>query len=203
LPWWDDLALNRVSLVIACAIVLATASLAANGAADPVAPGRSAGSFPLAIATGVLVVAYFGLAHQYFAVRFGGRGRIYFALFLFFCWVLPLVSGTIVLASLPLDRERVSQVIFSLSPVAGIGLTAVAGGAEADRSAIQAAAITPALLFTFVFGSLLASARRRAYKEFAASADMPRRSMSAGPAETRSRDRATLAGVQPELESVG
>ena len=66
------------------------------------------GSFPLAIATGVLVVAYFGLALQYFLLRFGGRGRMYFALFLFLAWVVPLVAGTILsMASMPM-RYRAS-----------------------------------------------------------------------------------------------
>ena len=89
------------------------------------------GSFPLAIAAGVLVVAYFGLAHQYFALRFGGRARIYFSLFLFLAWVVPLLAGSILLmASMPIDAERESQVVFSLSPVAGIGLTAMPGDAQ-------------------------------------------------------------------------
>ena len=173
LPWWDDLALNRVFLMVGCAVVLMTPTIAASGAADPAPMGfaqqASYGSFPLAIAAGVLVVAYFGLAHQYFALRFGGRSRIYFALFLFLAWLVPLVSGMILLiasTSMPSNAERESQVIFAVSPVAGIGMTAVAGGAESYSTAIQAAAITPALLFTFVFNSLLISARRRAYKEF-------------------------------------
>ena len=34
LPWWDDLALNRVFLVIVCAVVLADATVASNGAAE-------------------------------------------------------------------------------------------------------------------------------------------------------------------------
>ena len=94
LPWWDDLSLNRVFLVIACAIVLVTATFASSGAAEPTASGSApnsvSGSFPLAIAAGVLVVAYFGLAHQYFALRFGGRCKIYFTLFLFLAWIVPL-----------------------------------------------------------------------------------------------------------------
>ena len=100
LPWWDDLALNRVFLVIVCAIVLVDCDSRLErgrrtrglGAALEL---RISGSFPLAIAAGVLVVAYFGLAHQYFALRFGGRSRIYFGLFLFLAWLVPLVAGMI------------------------------------------------------------------------------------------------------------
>jgi hypothetical protein len=190
LPWWDDLSLNRVFLVIACAIVLATATFAAGGAAESAnfgfAASRDSGSFPLAIAAGVLVVAYFGLAHQYFALRFGGRARIYFSLFLFLAWVVPLLAGSILLmASMPIDAERESQVVFSLSPVAGIGLIAMPGDARGYRLAIQAAAITPALLFVFVFNTLLVAARRQAYKAFLrdAAAEIP-----ISPAPTEERD---------------
>jgi hypothetical protein len=173
LPWWEDLSLNRVFLVIACAIVLLTATVAASGSPEAMAlgsvPNTVAGSFPLAIAAGVLVAAYFGLAHQYFALRFGGRARTYFSLFLFLGWIVPIVAGTILMMSSlsgPSDAEKQSGVLFSLSPVAGIGAIAVLDRADAYSTAIRAAAITPALLFTFVFNSLLISARRRAYKEF-------------------------------------
>ena len=74
LPWWDDLSLNRVFLVIACAIVLVAATAAGSVVGDTPAgafgASSSPGNFPLAIAIGVLVVAYFGLALQYFLLRF-------------------------------------------------------------------------------------------------------------------------------------
>ena len=175
LPWWDDLSLNRVFLAITCAIVLATASFIWNGdtglQAGAIEP-TSTGSFPLAIAASVLVVAYFALAHQYFALRFGPRGRIYFALFLFLAWVVPLLAGSILgMASGQMDVGRESEVIFSLSPVAGIGMTATTGDSAAYSKGIQASVITPALLFTFVFNTLLVSARRVAYRAFVAAAE--------------------------------
>ena len=78
LPWWDDLSLNRVFLMISCAIVLATATFAAGGAGESTSLGSGAsqdsGSFPLAIATGVLVVAYFGLAHAVFCASLRRAG---------------------------------------------------------------------------------------------------------------------------------
>ena len=65
------------------------------------------GSFPLAIAAGVLVIAYFGLAHQYFALRFGGRSQIFFTLFLFLAWLVPLVAGMILaMASISPNSAR-------------------------------------------------------------------------------------------------
>ena len=54
--------------------------------------------------------------------------------------------------------------IVALSPLAGIALTAMAAAPESPAMGIRAAAITPALLFVFVFNSLLISARRRVFK---------------------------------------
>ncbi|MFI5458401.1 MAG: hypothetical protein ACHRXM_23470 [Isosphaerales bacterium] len=179
LPPWDDLSLNRVFLVIACTIVLVAATIAwqASPVPDLVVAGPVMSAFPLAIASGVLVVAYFGLALQFFQLRFGPRGLMYFGLFLFLAWILPMVAGTITLmASIPMNSNHPSQIVYGLSPVAGLGLTA-AGAPQANVArGIQAAAITPPLLFTFVFNSLLVAARRRVYKAFviAAEAQKPR-----------------------------
>jgi hypothetical protein len=207
LPWWDDLSLNRVILVIACAIVLATATVASGGAADSTSFGPASrvdvGSFPLAIAAGVLVVAYFGLAHQYFALRFGARARIYFSLFLFLAWVVPLLAGSILLmASMPIDAERESQVVFSLSPVAGIGLTAIPQDAQGYQTAIQAAVITPALLFVFVFNTLLVSARRQVYKGFTKEAASENLILPPAPTEGQDGKVAIEPGTSPGLQAV-
>ena len=51
---------------------------------------QTPGPYPLALAAAVLTVAYFGLAFQYFQLRFAKRGMMYFALFLFIVWLLPL-----------------------------------------------------------------------------------------------------------------
>jgi len=183
LPPWEDLSLNRVFLVIACAIVLVAATIAWRASSVPdlvvaspfmpdrVVAGPVMSTFPLAIASGVLVVAYFGLALQFFLLRFGGRGMMYFGLFLFLAWILPMVAGTIsLMASIPMNSNHPSQIVYSLSPVAGLGLTA-AGAPQANVArGIQAATITPALLFTFVFNSLLVAARRRVYKAFVTAA---------------------------------
>jgi hypothetical protein len=207
LPWWDDLSLNRVFLVIACAIVLATATVASGGGADSTGFGPASrgelGSFPLAIAAGVLVVAYFGLAHQYFALRFGARARIYFSLFLFLAWVVPLLAGSILLmASMPIDAERESQVVFSLSPVAGIGLTAIPQDAQGYQTAIQAAVITPALLFVFVFNTLLVSARRQVYKGFTKEAASENLILPPAPTEGQDGKVAIEPGTSPGLQGV-
>jgi hypothetical protein len=170
LPWWDDLAINRVYLFLSCILVFATANIAwsqtGNGQGFI---GNSTAAFPLAIAMGVLVVAYFGLALQYFLFRYGARGKIYFGLFLFFAWILPLVAGTIVaIATSPMVNEAGSQALLSLSPVVGIATIAIPSGISSMVAATvrQAAAITPALLFAFLFNSLLITARRRTHRVF-------------------------------------
>jgi hypothetical protein len=181
LSWWDDLSLNRIFLAILCAIVLAAGTVAWHDAGAPVIGWQlrstTSGHFPLAIATGVLVVAYFGLAHQYFALRFGPRGKTYFALFLFLTWILPLVAGSIMeMAAMPSGGDVPAQMIVSLSPIPGIAMTAVSGSEPSPRAAVQGFAITPPLLFTFVFNSLLMSARRRHYRSFLAEAAAVRKS---------------------------
>ena len=143
-------------------IVLVTATTAWQRLAEGsnLASTSPHSSFPLAIANGVLVVAYFGLAHQFFLLRFGRRGPNYLGLFLFLTWVVPLLVGTIMVFSS--TEAGPGQVAFAVSPIAGIGLaTGMSGEASASLMAVQAAAITPSLLFTFVYSGLVSSAKRR------------------------------------------
>ena len=74
------------------------------------------------------------------------------------------------MASFRGDGGIESQVVFSLSPIPGIGMVAVSAADESARTAIQGPAITPALLFTFIFASLLVTARRKAFDAFRTSA---------------------------------
>ncbi len=182
LPAWHDLALNPVFLVIACGIVLASATVAWNGFNRARFDGRTVHltAFPLAIATAVLTVAYFGLALQYFLLRFGARGKLYFGLFLFLVWLVPILAGTIVAMASPMEREQLGRGLLSLSPLIGVSMIAVDGGpvTPSDRSIIQAAAITPPLLFVFVFHALLIMARRGAHREVMISAAKTRETVA-------------------------
>ena len=124
---WDDLSLNRVFLAIACAVVLITTTFAWDVVSPLTIPiyGSDLRGYPMGIATGVLVVGYFGLAMQYFNLRFENRGTMYFGLFLFLAWLLPLVGGTIVsMASWFGNDNTLGQIVFSLSPMAGISMSA-------------------------------------------------------------------------------
>jgi hypothetical protein len=205
LPPWDDLSLNRVFLVIVCAIALVTATFAWQASPTPNVPGAGPvmTAFPLAIACGVLVVAYFGLALQFFRLRFGGRGLMYFGLFLFLAWILPLVAGTIgFIASMSVESDPTGQTITALSPVAGLGMMAAGASQPENSTRIQAATITPALLFTFVFNSLLIAARHRVYKAFVILA--ARQNLGKGrPPEAvakSARDSPVTAGAEGMLE---
>ena len=184
LPARDDLALNRLFLLIACAIVLAAATAAWNGAGNPQfgRQGRLSRSFPLAIATAVLTIAYFGLALQFFLLWIRVRGIIFFSLFLFLIWLVPLLVGAIVALAKPRSPGHESQVVLSLSPMVGIAMIAAQDGTipEWYRTAIQASALTPALLFTFVFNGLYNMARRRVHDEALVSASRPEKTISVG-----------------------
>lgn len=164
LPWWDDLSVNWLCVVILAAIVLVAGTIAATAAAGtPVhmLAGRAKGPYPLALAAAVLVVAYFGFAFQYFQLRFPRRGLMLFNIFLFVVWLLPLLVGWIqAVAASPMTTETTSYPIIALSPLAGLGMI-VGMADQAMATNIQAAAITPILLFTFLFNFLLVGARRR------------------------------------------
>jgi hypothetical protein len=165
--WWDDLSVNWISLAILAAIVLGAGTIAgtaATGSSEPWIASRGTGSYPLALAAAVLTVAYFGLALQYFQFRFARRGAMYFGLFLFIFWILPLLAGSIQsMAFGPMRSGEGGYPLFALSPVAGIGLIASVSD-PALAYPVQASTLTPILLFTFVFNYLLVGARRRVMK---------------------------------------
>jgi hypothetical protein len=174
LPWWDDLSVNWISLVILSGIVLTAGTIAstvAAGSSDPTILRLGTGPYSLALAAAVLTVAYFGLGLQYFQLRFAKRGVMYFALFLFIVWGLPLIAGSIQsLASGPGSSSEASYPIFALSPVAGIALIFTTGD-QRVAYAVQALTVTPILFFTFVFNYLVVGARRRVMQSvFAANA---------------------------------
>jgi hypothetical protein len=188
LPFWDDLAPNRPWLAALCTLILIVATLAwgrLSGAASSIQASVRDG-FPLAIANGVLVVAYFGLALQYFLLRFGRRGTNFLSLFLFLIWVVPLVAGTIIVIADHRGDGGPAQMVYAISPIAGIGLSsgAAAGtGGGPDYRAVAGAAITPSLLFTFVFNGLVTAARRRVRKAVLIAAEKGRTAAEAVPTD--------------------
>ncbi|MHB1555973.1 MAG: ABC transporter permease [Isosphaeraceae bacterium] len=177
LPWWNDLSVSWLTVTILAGIVLAVGTaihtLAVGEPSQLAAWGR-AGSYPLALALTVLTVAYFGFAYQFFQLRFARRGNMYFALFLFVTWFLPNAAGWIQAIATASPGERwAGAPLFALSPCGGIAMVTQIGD-ESLATAVQAAAITPALLYTFVFNYLLIGARRRVMQRvFATSVKKP------------------------------
>ncbi|AMV36773.1 hypothetical protein [Planctomyces sp. SH-PL62] len=161
---WSDFAPNRPILVAICGVLLVAGSILGTTVSETAArnvPTR--GGFPLAVANGVLVVAYFGLACQYFLIRFGRRASNYFGLFLFVAWVLPLILGVITIVSIGnvMNGDARPAMIFSATPL--VGIIAASGAFENDAGSGPATvAITLSLLFTFVFNMLYTKAVRRA-----------------------------------------
>ena len=167
---WDDLSLNRVFLATLGAIVLVTGTIIWRAAvAAPMAlPQGAISNYPMGVALACWSSPTLAWLCSISCCD-SARGKMYFGLFLFMAWLLPLVGGTIVLmASMPMNRSSAGQVIYSLSPIAGIGTSSAGGNDESTSKLMQGAALTPALLFAFVFNSLLIGARRRLHREFMA-----------------------------------
>jgi hypothetical protein len=169
---WSDRGLNRMTVFSLCLVVLTASTICWKMIETPVtwATQPNPGSYSLPIAIGVLVVAYFGLSLQFFLLRFGKRGSVFFALFLFTAWLVPLVCGAIAAAGHAQNRtpdtppDIWSPAIASLSPIAGIifssGFTEITGLTEA-----RACALIPALVFALLFNNLVTSTRRRIQRQ--------------------------------------
>ena len=159
LGYWDDLALNRVVLFVICGIVLTGASIAwyfVEGRTDVGQMGPI--SYSVTIATGVLVVAYFGLALQFFQLIMPRRGTTMMALFIFLIWLVPPLVGAI--SSGAGAGAGVGQFIAAISPMAGLAMSTDLGNGTGTTT-LQAATLLPALIFAFLFNNLVTVARRR------------------------------------------
>jgi len=161
---WSDRGLNRPAVVGLCLLTLIGPTVAWRAIEEPAtwASQRGPVSYSLSIAIGVIVVAYVGLAMQYFQIRFGKRGPIFMALFLFAAWLLPFLVGTIAMSRPGTGSGPgvVGPVLMSLCPLVGIALSSGAA-TEIPQLAAQAAALLPALGFAFLFNNLVVKARRR------------------------------------------
>jgi hypothetical protein len=153
---WEDPGANRLALCGLCALVLVGATLSWE-----LITGRTQGDpsvYSQTIATGVFVVAYFGLGLQFFQLRFARSGGSFMALFLFFVWLLPVLLGSISFG-VGTNKEAYTGVL-CLSPLTGIAMSS--GMIEGSEARIyKLAALGPAILFTFVFNYLLVATQRR------------------------------------------
>ena len=156
----DDLALNRIALGGVCLIVLAAVSLVANSAASPIMLRQFGNdhSPSLAIAVGVLTVAYFGLAYQFFTLVAPKRAGAILFLFLFFAWALPTLAGIVAV-----NTRQSPEVVATLMALGAPGGVAITSGAVPQRlgDAPSLAAILPPITFFFLFNNLISRARRK------------------------------------------
>lgn len=168
---WSDRGLNRIALFCLCGVVLVAPTVVWKAIERPVSWGGQVEtiSYSLPIAIGVLVVAYFGLSLQFFQLRFGKRGTVFFSLFLFVAWLLPLALGAISAAAFAQRRtpdsgpDAWSLTITSLSPIFGIAVSSGVGSMPGLDQA-KGAALLPALIFALLFNNLVTSTRRRVEK---------------------------------------
>ncbi len=178
---WDDLALNRLTVAALAMIVLIVPTVAWQAIemrSNPDA-GRAGFQYGLTIAIGTLVVAYVGLALQYFMLVFPKRGKVILALFLFLTWMVPVVLGVIAGVSGGQGGERLGVILSSLSPLVGIAMSAVmppdVSALEVGQMTIQSCALIPALTFAFLFNMLITGTTRRAVAEIRAAEGDPSR----------------------------
>ena len=176
--YWDDLALNRVVVIALSGVVLLAPTVAWYFICRPPFPpawtappgfgaplgGQREPSYSVPIAVAVLAVATFGLALQFFLLRFPRRGTTYLGLFVFAAWILPPTVGAILGAARA--NEQFAMTIVATSPIAGIAMSTDLGpSSDTGTDALKLAAVLPALVFALLFNNGVTHARRRAVAE--------------------------------------
>jgi hypothetical protein len=174
LPPWDDLALNRVGVMLIALVILAGATAGWKVMDMPVglAGGAWHGNTSLSIAIGVLTVAYFGLAYQCCTLASPKRSRAWFSLFLFFAWVVPMLAGAILMATSMYPEA--AQVLMAVSPVLGLAMSTGLGPFAEVSQAVQVAALMPSIVFFFLFNNLVTIYRRRVERSLQAAPAKPK-----------------------------
>ena len=152
---WSDAGIIRLPLFILCGIVfLATMLMLRVSVSDP----RVAARGSLAIALGVFVVAYFGLAFQFLLLRIPKAATSVMSLFLFVVWLVPMLIGSISAAAGV--SPALFQSILATSPVMGISLSSGLIDVPVAES-VRLAALMPAIALAVVFNFLLVGTRRK------------------------------------------
>jgi hypothetical protein len=178
---WSDTGSNRVAVFILAALVLVGATAAVQVVGRPPLLGNGFNPPPKAleiamqsdeawlqsrqaimsrpILIGVLTVASFGLAYQYFSLRTRRLGPTLMAVFLFVTWLVPLLAASIIGMGATGDSALALKVL-ALSPLAGVTMSSGLGEIPA-ADAIQLAALAPAVTFAFLFKYLLVVQQRK------------------------------------------
>ena len=156
LHFLDDLAMNRVALVMLCGLVLLGATIAWNCIEGRQPNGQS---FSLSIAVGVLTVAYFGLGYQWFALVAPGRAASYLAISVFLIWVVPVIA--IPIAAAAQMPEPVMAALGGFTPVTGLAMASGQDLGVRSPDVVRLAALVPAIGLPFLLNNLVVAQRRR------------------------------------------
>jgi hypothetical protein len=177
---WSDAGSNRVGVFILAGIVLvaATAVVQVVGRPPFSQPGfnipkeletamqsddawlqsrQAKLSRPILI--GVLTVAYFGLAYQYFSLRTRRAGATLMAVFLFVTWLGPLLAASVLGMGMTGD-SKLALTVLALSPLTGVAMSSGLGDLPVADT-VQLAALAPAVTFAFLFKYLLVVHQRK------------------------------------------
>ena len=131
LPFWNDLALNRITLGMICGVLLLAGTIGemviSNSQSLPLqiySEHNSAES--MTIAVGVLAVAAFGLGVQYFRLIAPVRSASLIVLAVFLAWVVPTIVYFVHGASgLERTQPKVSAILSGLSPLTSLSTISV------------------------------------------------------------------------------
>jgi hypothetical protein len=193
LPPWSEGAANPVVLGWLCVIVLLagtagwwldTRTWAPRTTWSPFTQPEPASQPWLPILTALAWVVSFGCGAQYFNLRFGKRGTAYFRLYLFLTWAMPLLVSMVALVA---RSDPAFFLLFSLSPLTGLGITCLSVRATLPSAGMGLGAdlltlgqmlaaalnVVLAVLFSWLLVSLLRDAARALHRIKVALPDMP------------------------------
>ncbi|HEY3413975.1 MAG TPA: ABC transporter permease [Armatimonadota bacterium] len=156
----EDMASNLAPVIAFAVIVLAApvaSSLLRHAPHHLLAPASLGGV--VASAT----VLMFGCAQQAFELTLRRSAKGYFALLLFLAWVVPLLLAAV--AGITQMGERVTMTLLSISPLAGIGITAVMLDPSIKAQAAPVVAVSVSVAWALLFLVISISAARKAEAE--------------------------------------
>ena len=150
IPTWSDLASNKLVVLTLALLLLGATLLVMFFAPMPRVNFRFSPWPPLIL--GMLTILSYGWAGQYFNLKYGKRGQLFFGLYIFFVWVAPVMVGGLLMAS----GLREAGYLMASSPPLGIFFASTADLPPLMQAEVaQAIAIAPTALLAVLFGFLL------------------------------------------------
>ena len=138
---WDNLALNRLAMAVVCTIVLVGATTAWDLIEGPHArpPARGSSATRWRSPSGCWWSRTSAWRTSSCNSPSPSGAATFLGLFLFLVWLVPIILGAIAAAAGIGTEQHVPQMLFGLSPIAGISLfTGI--GSQSNQFGVQAAA---------------------------------------------------------------